>query len=70
MTDTDYWEAIGRALKCLRCLSFCGLVKFLRDGKQRIYSENPETVPPLTKMVDIHLGKYAEKLSRCKELER
>jgi len=54
----------------LRCLASCGFVKASREGKSRIYSLNQETVPPLLKIVNRHLDKYASNLYNCERLER
>lgn len=54
----------------LKCLSFCGLVTTNREGKSRLYSVNEQTVPPLMKIVDNHLRKYAGNLFSCDVLER
>lgn len=54
----------------LRCLTFCGLVTSSREGKSRIYAINEQTVPPLMKIVDNHLRKYAGNLFSCDVLER
>jgi DNA-binding transcriptional ArsR family regulator len=54
----------------LKCLTFCGLVKVVRQGKSRIYSMNAETVIPLLKLVDKHLTKFANNLYNCDVLER
>ena len=54
----------------LRCLAFCGLVRVARDGKMRVYSINEETMGPLLRIADNHLGKYAQALYTCDSLER
>lgn len=54
----------------LRCLTFCGLVTAIREGKSKIYSVNAETVLPLLNIVDKHLNKYAKNLFSCDVLER
>ncbi len=54
----------------LKCLTFCGLVAPVREGKSRIYSINDETVGPLLRIVDGHLTKYARNLFTCDVLER
>jgi ArsR family transcriptional regulator, cadmium/lead-responsive transcriptional repressor len=54
----------------LKCLAFCGLVTFSREGKSRVYSVNEKTVLPLLKIVDIHLKDFASNLFTCDELER
>ncbi len=54
----------------LKCLTFCGLVAAVREGKSRIYSVNDETVDSLLRIVDRHLTKYANNLFSCDVLER
>lgn len=54
----------------LKCLSFCGFVNSDRNGKNRIYSLNEETITPLLKIVDKHLSKYATDLFECEVLKR
>jgi len=52
----------------LRCLSFCGFVRNRRQGRSVIYSLNQETLPPLLKLAERHIGRYARRLTRCKVL--
>lgn len=59
-----------RVSHALRCLTFCGLVKSIRDGKSKMYSLNKETVLPLIRIVDAHLKKFASNLYTCDVLER
>ncbi|MDH2900626.1 MAG: metalloregulator ArsR/SmtB family transcription factor [archaeon] len=54
----------------LRCLTFCGLVEFARDGKSKLYSLNKATVVPLLRIVDDHLEKFAGNLYTCEVLKR
>ncbi len=54
----------------LKCLASCGFVNVSREGKSRIYSLNEETLPPLLKIVNLHLDKYAANLYTCERLER
>jgi len=54
----------------LKCLASCGFVTVSREGKSRIYSLNQETIPPLLKIVNRHLEKYATNLYTCERLER
>ena len=54
----------------LRCLTFCGLVEFTRDGKSKLYSLNKETVLPLLRLVDAHIEKFASNLYTCEVLKR
>jgi len=46
----------------LKCLSDCHFIDVKREGKQRIYSLNKETMLPLMKLVAKHVEKYC-----CKE---
>jgi DNA-binding transcriptional ArsR family regulator len=54
----------------LRCLTFCGLVEFTRDGKSKLYSLNKETILPLMRLVDAHIEKFATSLFSCEVLKR
>lgn len=54
----------------LKCLSFCGFVKFKQKGKSKIYSVNKETIVPILEIVERHLAKYASNLYSCDVLER
>jgi DNA-binding transcriptional ArsR family regulator len=54
----------------LRCLSFCGLVSVVREGKTRVYSINEETMEPLLRVADNHLRKFAQNLFTCDSLDR
>lgn len=54
----------------LKCLTFCGLVTSIREGKSHIYTVNNETILPLLKIVGEHLRKYAADLYSCDVLER
>jgi ArsR family transcriptional regulator len=54
----------------LKCLTFCGLVRVTREGRNRLYSLNHETVVPLFEIADRHLRRYANDLLDCDVLER
>lgn len=54
----------------LKCLSFCGFVTYQRNGKNKIYSLNKETVTPILGIVDRHLDIYARNLLECEALKR
>ena len=54
----------------LRCLTFCGLVGSVREGKSKLYSLNKQTVPQLLQAADVHLEKYATNLFTCELLKR
>ena len=45
----------------LRRLEKCGFVKAERNGKNRFYSLNKETIQPLMTLIDKHVNKF------CKE---
>jgi DNA-binding transcriptional ArsR family regulator len=54
----------------LRCLTFCGLVESVREGKSKLYTMNKTTVVPLLRIVDDHLEKFGSNLYSCDVLER
>jgi len=54
----------------LKCLAFCGLASFRKEGKMRVYELNHETVEPILRLADRHISKYAENLRGCSSLER
>jgi len=54
----------------LACLAFCGFVIGKRNGKNKVYSLNAETIRPLLILVDTHIQKYARNLIECKVLKR
>ena len=54
----------------LACLAFCGFVISERNGKNKVYSLNTDTIQPLLSLVDNHIGKYARNLRECKVLKR
>ena len=49
----------------LKKLSTCRILRVKRDGKQRIYSLNKETVIPMLSLVEKHVRKYC--LGRCEK---
>lgn len=49
----------------LRCLTVCGLVDHRRDGKYIIYSLNDQTVVPLLKAADRHVGRFISRMKGC-----
>jgi len=55
---------ISHALALLRC---CSIVTVEKEGKERIYSLNKETIIPMLKLIDKHENKYCKK---CKALEK
>ena len=46
----------------LKCLADCHLLDVKKQGKQRIYSLNKETMVPLMKLVEKHVKRFC-----CKE---
>jgi DNA-binding transcriptional ArsR family regulator len=54
----------------LKCLAFCGLATFEKEGKMRVYELNRETVEPMLRLAERHISKYAENLRGCSSLER
>ncbi len=49
----------------LRPLVRCKLVKVRREGKQRIYDLNHETLDPIVKAVEFHEEKFCEGGANC-----
>lgn len=54
----------------LICLAFCGFVVGNRNGKNKVYSLNKDTIQPLLSLVDRHIEKNARNLRECKVLKR
>ncbi|MBU2634526.1 MAG: metalloregulator ArsR/SmtB family transcription factor [Nanoarchaeota archaeon] len=48
----------------LKKLSDCHFVEFKKDGKNRIYSLNKETIVPLIKLVEKHVEKHCGDICR------
>ena len=48
----------------LRSLLACNFVKVKKDGRQRIYSLNSDTITPLFDLVEEHLRKYCKVCKR------
>lgn len=44
-------------------LESCGFVEREKDGKQRIYRINEDTIEPLMELIDEHVEKYCSNLS-------
>lgn len=42
----------------LRSLSLCKIVKFRKEGRNRVYSLNKETVVPILRLIDKHEKKF------------
>jgi len=51
----------------LKCLISCHLLDVEKNGKQRIYSLNKDTMVPLMKLVEDHVTKYCCKECRSKD---
>jgi DNA-binding transcriptional ArsR family regulator len=49
----------------LRPLVRCKLVNVRREGKQRVYSLNHETLDPIVKSVELHAEKFCEGGANC-----
>lgn len=56
----------------LKKLASCHILNIKKDGKQRIYSLNKETVAPMLKLVEQHVSKncVVECGKSCKECEK
>lgn len=54
----------------LKCLAFCGFVKSVKRGKNRLYFVDNELVRELFRIVDEHISKYANQLLECEVLKR
>ncbi|MFQ5759210.1 MAG: ArsR/SmtB family transcription factor, partial [Candidatus Bathyarchaeia archaeon] len=71
---TEISEELGfeqsRVSHNLTCLAFCGFVMSNRNGKNKVYSLNTDTIQPLLSLVDSHIEKYARNLRECKVLKR
>ena len=48
----------------LRRLKACSFVFVKRNGKERIYSLNKETIKPLMELIDKHTNKFCKHLCR------
>ena len=48
----------------LKCLTECHVLDVKKQGKQRIYSLNKETMIPMLKLVEKHVAKYC--CDKCK----
>lgn len=46
----------------LKRLESCGFVDRRKDGKERIYSINEETIQPLIELIEKHVKKYCSNL--------
>ncbi|MDY6777201.1 MAG: metalloregulator ArsR/SmtB family transcription factor [Candidatus Nanohaloarchaea archaeon] len=63
---TELTEAVGKdqttVSQNLKRLLECGFVERRKDGKQRIYSLNEETIDPLLELIDRHTDRYCSAL--------
>lgn len=55
----------SRVSRNLKCLTDCGFVTVERNGRQRLYSINKDTIYPLVGLIDRHIKKYQKHLIRC-----
>lgn len=66
---TEIYETLGfkqsRVSRNLKCLADCGFVNVERNGKQRIYSLNRDTIYPMLGLIDRHIQKYQRHLVKC-----
>ena len=49
----------------LKCLIECGFVTNNKNGKERIYSLEKNTVMPMLNLIDKHIKKYSSHLKKC-----
>lgn len=50
----------------LKCLLDCGFVTVEREGKNRIYELEKETITPMLRLIDRHVARYRAHLIACK----
>lgn len=69
MNVTGLVDALGQEQSMvshnLRPLVRCKLVRVRREGKQRVYSLNHETLDPIVKSVELHAEKFCEGGANC-----
>ncbi len=69
MNVMDLVEALGQEQSMvshnLRPLVRCKLVKVRREGKQRIYSLNHETLDPIVEAVELHAERFCDDGANC-----
>lgn len=69
MNVTGLVDALGQEQSMvshnLRPLVRCKLVNVRREGKQRVYSLNHETLDPIVKSVELHAEKFCEGGANC-----
>jgi len=49
----------------LRCLENCGFVNVEPNGKWKKYSLDQETILPIVRLLDKHIGKFESRLQEC-----
>lgn len=68
-TVTEIYESLGfkqsRVSRNLKCLLDCGFVEIEKNGKERLYSLNKDTVAPLIDIIDKHVSQYENHLKLC-----
>lgn len=69
MNVSELVEALGQEQSMvshnLRPLVRCKLVKARREGKQRMYSLNHETLDPIVRVVESHSEKFCDGGANC-----
>lgn len=69
MNVMDLVEALGQEQSMvshnLRPLVRCKLVRVRREGKQRIYSLNHETLDPIVEAVELHAARFCDDGATC-----
>ncbi len=58
---SDIMEEQSKVSHSLKRLMACNFLNVKRDGKNRIYSLNEETIIPILKLVDKHVSKFCNK---------
>jgi len=54
----------------LKCLAFCGFVKSVRRGKNKLYFVENNMIKELVRIADQHISRYAMQLYQCDVLKR
>jgi len=49
----------------LKCLEYCGFVKFTSNGNFRKYELDKETIFPIVDLFEKHIRKYRKRLECC-----
>lgn len=55
----------SRASHNLRCLQQCGFVDVQKNGKERVYAIERNTIMPILNAIDKHIQKYNKRLAEC-----